>query len=342
MPWFEGDFCGSFNVRKMKPLARLMYRALLAQGWHSDRPPYLPNNEEDLALMADTPSPEAWAEHRDSILQRFKRTDDGQWLYHPKLLREYDRALTEHLRKVQGGRGRWRDAVQEHSSSSASGQFKESTSSHNHNHNHNQPTTAVVAPPPASPTKAPSRGTRIPDNFEPTGEHRSLARELGVDVEDQLARFKDHFRAQPGQRGVKTDWDATFRNWLRRAAEMGNGNGRPPAPAAARPQIGQKKSADEYKHAERKESERFLTWIEGAKARGFTGVGESAWERLMARVKERDRKAFERLSAVRPGAIIDNTLVVISTDADAEFTLGERGIRVLSEMATMPVRVEVV
>ena len=37
MPWFEGDFAGLFNVRKMPPLARLMYRSLLMQGWHSDR-----------------------------------------------------------------------------------------------------------------------------------------------------------------------------------------------------------------------------------------------------------------------------------------------------------------
>ena len=29
-------------------------------------------------------------------------------------------------------------------------------------------------------------------------------------------QFKDHWIAQPGQRGVKADWLATWRNWVRR------------------------------------------------------------------------------------------------------------------------------
>lgn len=28
--------------------------------------------------------------------------------------------------------------------------------------------------------------------------------------------FRDYWIAQPGQKGVKTDWDATWRNWVRR------------------------------------------------------------------------------------------------------------------------------
>jgi phage terminase Nu1 subunit (DNA packaging protein) len=28
--------------------------------------------------------------------------------------------------------------------------------------------------------------------------------------------FVDYWIAQPGQKGVKTDWDATWRNWMRR------------------------------------------------------------------------------------------------------------------------------
>ena len=32
-------------------------------------------------------------------------------------------------------------------------------------------------------------------------------------------RFADHWAAQPGQKGVKADWPATWRNWIRRAVE---------------------------------------------------------------------------------------------------------------------------
>src|SRR5690606_9957872 len=38
-------------------------------------------------------------------------------------------------------------------------------------------------------------------------------------AEREASRFIDHYRAAPGQRGVKTDWRATWRNWVRRAAD---------------------------------------------------------------------------------------------------------------------------
>jgi hypothetical protein len=40
-----------------------------------------------------------------------------------------------------------------------------------------------------------------------------------VDQWAQFVRFRDYWTAQPGQRGVKADWDATYRNWIRKAAD---------------------------------------------------------------------------------------------------------------------------
>jgi hypothetical protein len=169
MPWFESDFSGSFHVRTMQPLARLMYRSLLAHSWHSDNPPYLPNNEAVLMKMADAPTPEAWAEHKEVILARFQITENGKELFHPKTVREYDRARREHDRKAQAGRQRWAGAAQqklgatavaaqqEPSSSTAQAQHQQAdiallsphnhnhSHSHNHNHNHNQPTSTSTS-----------------------------------------------------------------------------------------------------------------------------------------------------------------------------------------------------
>ena len=36
-----------------------------------------------------------------------------------------------------------------------------------------------------------------------------------IDVRKVAEQFKDHWIAQPGQRGVKLDWQATWRNWVR-------------------------------------------------------------------------------------------------------------------------------
>lgn len=42
-----------------------------------------------------------------------------------------------------------------------------------------------------------------------------------LDIRAEHAKFCDYWIAQPGQKGVKLDWDATWRNWMRRAGEQG-------------------------------------------------------------------------------------------------------------------------
>jgi hypothetical protein len=37
-----------------------------------------------------------------------------------------------------------------------------------------------------------------------------------VDYKNEHATFVDYWIAQPGQKGVKSDWEATWRNWMRR------------------------------------------------------------------------------------------------------------------------------
>ena len=73
------------------------------------------------------------------------------------------------------------------------------------------------------------KGTRIPVNFEVTSEMRAFALTNHLpNPDDQICAFVDYWTAKPGSAGRKLDWPATFRNWLRKAAEMktgGNGNG---------------------------------------------------------------------------------------------------------------------
>ena len=60
-----------------------------------------------------------------------------------------------------------------------------------------------------------ARGSRLPQNFIPD---LSFAKQTCVqDATEEFARFKDYWIAQPGQKGVKTDWQATWRNWCRNA-----------------------------------------------------------------------------------------------------------------------------
>src|SRR6185437_7601776 len=77
-------------------------------------------------------------------------------------------------------------------------------------------------------SKRPSRGQRLPDDWAPSAPDQVVADELiGPERRrDELAKFRDHWKQQPGSKGVKLDWDAAWRNWIRRAAEYGgNRNG---------------------------------------------------------------------------------------------------------------------
>ena len=66
---------------------------------------------------------------------------------------------------------------------------------------------------------AAKRGTRLPDDWILTSEYEEFARSEGLkhsDIEREADKFRDHFHSVPGQRGVKLDWLATWRNWIRR------------------------------------------------------------------------------------------------------------------------------
>lgn len=67
---------------------------------------------------------------------------------------------------------------------------------------------------PDTKVKSIARGSRLPENFEPDA---SAANEQGIDFQLESAKFRDYWIAQPGQKGVKTDWPATWRNWCRNA-----------------------------------------------------------------------------------------------------------------------------
>jgi hypothetical protein len=78
----------------------------------------------------------------------------------------------------------------------------------------------------SKPIAKPKRKTKIilPDSWTPTPDHEAIAREQGVELKAQAELFRDHYKANGES---KADWDATFRNWLRRAREFSRGR---PAP----------------------------------------------------------------------------------------------------------------
>jgi len=64
--------------------------------------------------------------------------------------------------------------------------------------------------PPLSPQRG-TKGTRLASDWQPSSD-------LNQD-QFELARFRDYWIAKAGKDAVKLDWDATWRNWLRKAGK---------------------------------------------------------------------------------------------------------------------------
>ena len=79
-------------------------------------------------------------------------------------------------------------------------------------------TTAVAAAP--TPKR---RGTRLPTGWQPARSEANIAAEKGHTSEfltGQFEQFRDYWTAKAGANGTKLDWDATWRNWIRRSHEF--------------------------------------------------------------------------------------------------------------------------
>jgi hypothetical protein len=71
-----------------------------------------------------------------------------------------------------------------------------------------------------------TRGTRLPPGWSLPAEWKLWANSERPDLDAGAvaAKFADHWASQPGQKGVKADWLATWRNWVRGE----RGTARPP------------------------------------------------------------------------------------------------------------------
>ena len=64
-----------------------------------------------------------------------------------------------------------------------------------------------------------ARGSRLPDRWRPDQDAVDMMRAERplIDLRAEHDKFTDYWRAQPGAKGRKVDWTATWRNWIRNA-----------------------------------------------------------------------------------------------------------------------------
>ncbi|WP_202844755.1 hypothetical protein [Luteimonas saliphila] len=74
-----------------------------------------------------------------------------------------------------------------------------------------------AAPPPAEPAEKQPTAARLPGDWTLPDDWRAwaAAKRPDLDLTEQGEKFADFWRSQPGVKGRKTDWLATWRNWIR-------------------------------------------------------------------------------------------------------------------------------
>lgn len=84
------------------------------------------------------------------------------------------------------------------------------------------PATANTKPASKPSKTSKARGTRLPDGWQPDQALVDWTRANAPAAANALEveRFRDYWTAQPGAKGRKTDWAATWRNWARRCQEQ--------------------------------------------------------------------------------------------------------------------------
>ena len=107
--------------------------------------------------------------------------------------------------------------------------------------------------PPVKPAKA-ARGSRLPEGWSPSEATLAALRAEGITAPaEALPSFGDYWRAVPGQRGVKLDWEGTYRNWVRRDATRAPGPGggpQRPGPGGRLIQVPLPEQADRFDFSE--------------------------------------------------------------------------------------------
>lgn len=100
----------------------------------------------------------------------------------------------------------------------------------------------MLAPRGADPKlpRASTKGTRIPDPFIVDEAMKDWAVERHMQpqwVVRQTERFVNYWTAMAGAKGVKTDWRATWRNWLLKAQDDAPATGPAPTNGYARDDV---------------------------------------------------------------------------------------------------------
>ena len=196
---------------------------LWCASWHQQPAASLPNDDEELAnLCGYARAMREWMKVRKGALRGWVECSDGR-LYHPTVAEKArdawqsklaQRARTESARKArEEARQRQLQALSQTPGKSVT---EVVTESKGQGQGQGQGLKEIGAP------QAARRASRLPPDWAPSPDDIAFAGSVGLangKAEAEAAKFRDFWTAKSGKDATKLDWSATWRNWVRRAAD---------------------------------------------------------------------------------------------------------------------------
>lgn len=233
MPLYTGDYLR--DTRHLTPLKHGVYILLLMHCWDQKGP--LPLDEQECAGIANCRSADEIEAMRYVLQRYFTKMEDG--FYNHRMNKEVSRSEAVSMARSDAGkRGYQAKAKQLLSKSQASDTTPTPTpilsppspQSPSEPSSHELPQNSVDTPTPLSPhakkPRAPtdSKGCRLDREWQLPDDWRSWTRQekpawSEAHIDSIAAQFRDYWIAVPGQKGTKLDWEATWRNWVRKTAD---------------------------------------------------------------------------------------------------------------------------
>jgi uncharacterized protein YdaU (DUF1376 family) len=199
MPLYIGDYLA--DTSRLTTEQHGAYLLLIMDYWRNGAPP----DDDDVLQNITRFSKFLWKKNR-VILEKYFQVQEGVWR-HSRIDKEMAEALSSKAKAV------------EKATKAATARWEKSDAP--------SMTQAVLEQCPSpSPSPTPlktkakaeeARATRLPADWAPSESDVAFCRDERPDLlpSNVANQFRDYWVAQPGAKGRKMDWPATWRNWVR-------------------------------------------------------------------------------------------------------------------------------
>lgn len=201
-----------------------VYRRLLDRYYSTELP--LSLDETRLFRLMRAHSDDDKLALRTILEEFFIRTDAG-WT-HQRADSDIAAFKSKSIKSSQAAQKRWAKAAKQSGKDATNAPKRETAASNrarpassepspDASANPTQPGNASAAPAAVSKSKS-SNGQRLPADWQPSANDVRFCEQNRPDLEPEAVahQFRDYWIAQPDATGKKTDWSATWRNWVRK------------------------------------------------------------------------------------------------------------------------------